>query len=277
MIANDPEWRPWRTYHGRRRRIFTPLDETATVLFIKINFPDQRLIFTDDDFREIAIATFLQARAHSEEIPPFQCSPGFIAAFKARHGLSSCKLHDKPRPAVTEKQRLHWMTTIRELIETVRPSRIVNRDETSWLLHPRGILTWAEMGCQTVHAYITRNQKDCITVVPFVTASGEKLPLAFIASEKMPRVEGPQIGVVKGHWRTHSESGRQTAQMFQDHLARLREMMRDGPIHLLLDSCSAHPTREVRATAARLGVTLHFISPVSLTNSNGWTELSLAC
>jgi hypothetical protein len=93
------------------------------------------------------MATVLQARTHSEEIPPFQSSPGFIAAFKAHHRVSSRKLHYKHRPAATEEQRVHWMTTIRELMEIIDPSRIVNCDETSWLLHPRGILTWAEMGC----------------------------------------------------------------------------------------------------------------------------------
>jgi hypothetical protein len=82
------------------------------------------------------------------------------------------------------------MTTIRELMETVNPSQIGNCDEISWLLHSRGILTWAEMRCQTVDAHITGDEKDVITVVAFVTASGEKLPLAFIVSGKTPRVEG---------------------------------------------------------------------------------------
>jgi hypothetical protein len=189
MIANGSEWRPWHTYHGCHRRISTPLEETVIVLFIKTSFLDQRLIFTDNDFREIPMATFLQARAHFEEIPPFQCSPGFIAAFKARHRLSSRKLHYKRRPAVTEEQRVHWMTTICELMKTVEPSQIVNCDEISWLLHPRGIFTWAEMGCQTVHAHITGDEKDCITVVASVISRGQKLSLAFTASGKTPRVE----------------------------------------------------------------------------------------
>jgi hypothetical protein len=139
------------------------------------------------------MVTFLQIWAHSEEIPLFQCLPGFIAAFKARHRLSSRKLHYKHRPAVTEEQRVHWMTTICELMETVNPSRIVNCDETSWLLHPRAILTWAEMGCHTVHADITRDEKDCITVVASVTASGEKFPLALIAGANLSAISGSNV------------------------------------------------------------------------------------
>jgi hypothetical protein len=38
-------------------------------------------------------------------------------------------------------------------------------------------------------------------------------------------------------------------------------MMGEDPIHLLLDSYPEHRTREVRATAAGLGITLGFISP----------------
>jgi hypothetical protein len=74
-------------------------------------------------------------------------------------------------------------------------------------------------------------------------------------------IENSQIGVIEEHGRTHSESGWQTTQAFQDYLARLREMMGDGLIHLLLDSYSAHRTREVRATATGRGITLHFIPP----------------
>jgi predicted transposase YbfD/YdcC len=81
------------------------------------------------------------------------------------------------------------MTTIGELMETVNPSRIVNCDETFWLLHPRSILTCVDMGCQTVHARITGDEKDRITVVASVTASGEKLSLALIAPGKTRRVE----------------------------------------------------------------------------------------
>jgi hypothetical protein len=105
------------------------------------------------------------------------------------------------------------MTTIRELMETGDPSRIVNCDETSWLLHPRGIFTRAEIGCQIVHAHIRGDEKDCIIVVVSVTENGEKLLLAFIAPGKTPRVEDSQIGVVEGHWCTYSDSGWQTAQM----------------------------------------------------------------
>jgi hypothetical protein len=41
----------------------------------------------------------------------------------------------------------------------------------------------------------------------------------------------------------------------------LRFTLGPGPIHLLLDSYSAHRTDDVKATVARLGTTLHYIPP----------------
>jgi hypothetical protein len=153
------------------------------------------------------------------------------------------------------------MTRIRELTDTVAPSRIVNCDEMSWLLHPKGILTWAELGSQTVHASIKGDEKDSITVVACVTAAGQKLPLGFIASGKTTRLEESQIGPVEGHWRMHSGSEWQTSQTFQADLTGLRDVMGERPIHLLLDSYSAHKTAVVRETAARLGIRLYLMSP----------------
>jgi hypothetical protein len=204
MIVEDPEWRPWHTHHGLHRRTFSPLEEIAIVSFIRANFIEPGLIFTDSDFHEIAMISFLEAHADAEETPPaFECSPGFIASFKQRHRLSSRQVHYKSRPAVTEEQRVNWVTRIRALIDTVPLSRIVNCDESAWLLHPKGILTWADLGCQIVHAKINGDEKDSVTVIASVTAAGEKLPLAFIASGKTARVEESQIGPVDGHWRMH--------------------------------------------------------------------------
>jgi hypothetical protein len=71
----------------------------------------------------------------------------------------------KRRPTVADDQRAGWIARISRWIVTVEPSRIVNRDETSWLLHPKGILTSAERGCQAVQAKINGEEKECITVV----------------------------------------------------------------------------------------------------------------
>jgi predicted transposase YbfD/YdcC len=144
-------------------------------------------------------------------------------------------------------------------METVSPSRIVNCDESFWLLHPKGIPTWAALGCQAVQTKTNGAEKDCITIVARVILAGEKLTLAFLAPGQTARIEESQIGAVEGHWRTHSKNGWQISEMFRSCPMKIHAEMGEGSIHLLLDSHSAYRTNDVRETAARLGITLHFI------------------
>jgi hypothetical protein len=103
MIAEDPEWRPWHTYHAAHRRIFSALEETAIVSFIVDMCISQGLISTDADIREVPMNAFLEKYIPSKDLPPpFQSSAGFINSFKSRNRLTSRKIHDKRRPAVTE-------------------------------------------------------------------------------------------------------------------------------------------------------------------------------
>jgi hypothetical protein len=53
----------------------------------------------------------------------------------------------------------------------VSRDRIINSIETSWLLRPNGILTWAEIGTESVQAKIKTNEKDNFTVVTAVIAT----------------------------------------------------------------------------------------------------------
>jgi hypothetical protein len=77
----------------------------------------------------------------------------------------------------------------------------------------------------------------------------------------MMQVDECSIGAVEWHWRTYSESEQQTSDSFQTCLMRLRETMRDGLSHLLLNSQSAHEIAAVRETDASLGIILYSIAP----------------
>jgi hypothetical protein len=47
------------THHDRHRRVFSPVGQPSIVSFIRANFIELGLIFTDSDFREVAINAFL--------------------------------------------------------------------------------------------------------------------------------------------------------------------------------------------------------------------------
>jgi hypothetical protein len=115
------------------------------------------------------------------------------------------------------------------------------------------------LGYQAVQTRTNGDKKDYIPVVACVIAAGKKLSVSFIASEKMTGLEESGIDAVEGHWRAHSESERQTSETFESHLMKIHTEMREGRIHLLLDSYSAHRTIAVRKTAASLDITPHFI------------------
>jgi hypothetical protein len=270
-LTADEEWRPWLPHFRPTARIFTDAQEANMAAYIRANFIDAKLVFTDSDFRTLAFQTYNET---VNEMPPdeaeafrhrhgFKCSPGYIADFKKCHGFSSRRFHYKRRSAVTEQSKREWIGHMVKLLDdpSIPNDRIVNCDETAWLLCPRGILTWHNTGETDVQVHIQGSEKDNITVLASVTAASTKLPLLFIAEGKTAAVHATQIGEIGYHWVDHSESGWQIEDTFETYLVHLREYMGVGPIHLVLDCYTAHNTGRIRKVAEQLGITLHYIPP----------------
>jgi hypothetical protein len=143
---------------------------------------------------------------------------------------------------------------------------ILNCDETSWRLYPNNILTWWDTGADDVSIHIQGDEKEALTVLATVSASGAKWPLYFLAKGKTTRVERMQIGDVGTHWRSHSVSGWMTSDTFTEYLRLLRDqVLNHGVIHLILDLHSSHRTMEVNAAAAALNIQLHYV-PAGMTD-----------
>jgi hypothetical protein len=184
---------------------------------IRTNFVEPGLLFGDSDFKLFSIKQWAAKINDLETMPgrDFLCSACFIADFKARNGFSSRTFHDKRRPETTDLVRVqNWIQGIRELLGREDQDWIVNCDETSWLLYPRGLLTWSDRGATSVQVHIEGDEKECFTATAAITASGIKLPLQILAKGKTARVHAPQLGDVRGHWCDHSPSGWQTEETF---------------------------------------------------------------
>ena len=138
---------------------------------------------------------------------------------------------------------------------------IVNVDETSWLFYPRGLLTWAEKGSSNVSISVDGNEKDSITALCAITATGTKLPMMLIASGKTPAVEESQLGDVFHHWTSHSENGWTTEETFIEYLQNLADHFNYQEIHVILDVYAAHRTEAVKEAAETLNIKLYFIPP----------------
>jgi hypothetical protein len=88
------------------KKIFSDDEEAGLVSFVHDNLIAPGLIFTDSDFREIAMSAFLtKYEDDGPDMPMFKCSAGFIAKLKAQHQLTSCTVYFKSRSAVTDEQR----------------------------------------------------------------------------------------------------------------------------------------------------------------------------
>lgn len=259
-IARDPTWSPLAKT-GSSRQIFTPDEEKAISARITADFIEQGLLFTNEDFRSLILAYYVEKFRNSKKIPPFNCANGFIWRFKSRNGFTSRKAHFKRRPAASPEDIKCWEEQIRALLETTPRELIVNCDETSWKVYPENILTWAMKGTDATPLTFNGSSKDCITVLASVTAAGTRLPLFFLAEGKTERAEHGQMGDVGFHWTSHSSSGWQTSETFSTYLMHLREYFGDHKIHLILDVHASHRTDDVKKLAHNLDIQLWYIPP----------------
>jgi hypothetical protein len=261
----DPLWRP---YDSTRRclshRIFSDAEESRISERIRNEILTPGMLFTDEDFRHLIMEEHLGRYGDVpwDEILDFHVSAGFISDFKKRNRFSSRRGHYKRRPSVDPARCAEWRQEIETLLANVDHDLILNGDETSWCLHPRGVTTWATRGAENIAIQIGGSEKECLTVMATVRASGRKDPLYILAHGKTRRVEESQIGNVGQHLRDHSESGWMTADTFSRYLEFVRGLVVDRTkrLHLLLDVYPVHIQQVAREHAGfDLNIELHFI------------------
>ena len=275
QLAKNTKFNPLNRKWGEHKRIFTDYEEDSIADFILENYIKKGLYFTDDDFREIALAAWrekylplLDSEDENirKEFKEFHCSAGFIADFKYHHRFSSKVFHIKRRADPNNEKEQKFMSEMKQIFETIPHSHIINADETGWKLFPKGILAWGETGVDNVTREGTINDKSQVTIIASIAADRTKLPLLFIAQGKTSQVEESQIGDVGFHWKTHTESGWVNNQAFSFYLHKLREYFDDNePIHLLMDLYPAHMTPDIRREADELNIVFHII-PAGLTD-----------
>lgn len=251
----DPQFTPLGPRAALHRRIFTDEQEAEITAHIRSEFIAKKLLFTDQDCKQLVIDFY--NRYHPDSW--YEPSNGFVYDFKRRNGFSSRRSHYKRRPVVQPGIKEDFQSVVCELLRTQKLRNVVNCDETSWKIYPSGILTWADTGSEDVQIDIGGDEKECLTVLASVTASGEKLPLYFLAKGKTMKVEDTQIGDVGEHWRNHSLNGWQNEDTFISYLERLSQFYGGEHIDLLLDLHTSHHTKAVKDRAAELNIALHFI------------------
>jgi hypothetical protein len=135
---------------------------------------------------------------------------------------------------------------------------------------PSGLLTWVPVGTDGVTLRMNAGEKDSVTVPASIKIDGEKLLLFAIAKGKTTKADQSQPGTNGATIKDHSPSRWTTVETFRPYLDSLSGLS-DGripprrQIHLILDCCSVHRSREITQYARRLGIKLWFI-PAGLTD-----------
>jgi hypothetical protein len=105
--------------------------------------------------------------------------------------------------------------------------------------------------------------EDNVTARATTLAAGDRLPLFFGACGKAERVERSQFGDIAPHRDFHSPSLWMTKKTFKKYRDLFHDHHPDGSeLELLVDSDSAHQTRNVKQTAARFEIERYFIPQV---------------
>ena len=218
-LDHDSSYTPLESKCGRHLRVFTDEQEIELARRIREQYIYKHVYFTNQDFRELAISYWNELNISK----PFNCSDGFITAFKKRHKFCSKRPHLKRRPKTEWKSEEAWKAEIRDLLrrDDVSLDYVLNCDETSWRLFPNGLLTWSEPGAENVSVTIDGDEKAAISVLATISANGHKMPLFIVAKGSTDRVEQSQLGNVGYHWRCHSPSGWMTSDIFGLYLMHL--------------------------------------------------------
>lgn len=252
--------------HGTHHRLFTDLEEAEIKHVIVSEYIEVGKLFTSATFQAIAKEKWTELGRDPKE---FVCSDKFISGFRKGNGLTSRKCHLKRRDRGGERQNIEiWTRSIQDLIARHEMNGtldlVVNCDETAWRIVPSGLVTWAPVGEENIRVCPGANEKDSVTVLASVTATGQKLPLFAIAKGKTKRVEQSQLGSAATLIRDHSASGWTTKQTFEHYLEWLAtqysgQIGPDRPLDLILDCFSVHRALATRQIAANLNIKLWFI------------------
>ena len=257
----DQQWRPYKTYRSRSKRIFTDEEESAIAEHIIEVYIAVGCYFGDDEFRDVAMEAWLRLKKPGR--PMFtRC---FIYKFKKRNHFSSRRAHPKRRTETSETAKRSFCSRVANLFRHVAKDHIVNMDETAWRTMPNNLLTWAKTGSQNVQIRTATDEKMSMTVICAITADRTKLPMTVVVKGKSP-LSCAKMGNMSPHRVCYSESGGITSPLFAEFLMWLREFSHDDEkIYLILDCYSVHRAREMRELAQTLNIDFVYV-PVGATD-----------
>ena len=244
----ENQWRPWNNLCGRHLRLFTE-EERARVNNMLVHELRATL-------RPITMNTVRELFHTLRPDAPRTVSNGFLQDFKKEFHFTSRRAHLVSR--VVDPSHIlatNFVDEMNEVFFTVEHSRIFNMDESMIRWTPRILSTWEKQGQTGVRIKADVSEKEGITAVCLISASGQPLRPFFLRSLTAPTLSPTNTKILRS-----GKKGWMTAVTMCVLLRKLRQTYDDDlPLHLVLDSASTHKARIVHDLAHNLNIRLHMV------------------
>lgn len=178
----------------------------------------------------------------------------------------------KGRAVVTEEGIRKWFGELLKHLEEknasdilTMPDRIFNGDETSFYICPKSGKVIAPRGYKNVYKIVKGKEKEAVTVLAFISASGQTLPPCVV----FPYVRPPKdvINSMPAGWLLgKSETGWMKSDIFFDYIVKgLNKWVEDQgvqkPILVFVDGHKSHLTMRLSQYCNENGIILYALPP----------------
>lgn len=178
----------------------------------------------------------------------------------------------KGRAAVTEEGIRKWFAELMKHLEEINasdiltdPDRIFNGDETSFYICPKTGKVIAPRGYKNVYKIVKGNEKETVTVLIFISASGKILPPCVV----FPYVRPPKdvINSMSAGWLLgKSETGWMKSDIFFDYIVKglnkwMEEQNIQKPVLVFVDGHKSHLTMRLSEYCYENGIILYALPP----------------
>lgn len=178
----------------------------------------------------------------------------------------------KGRAAVTEEGIRKWFAELLQHLQDINatdiltnPDRIFNGDETSFYICPKTGKVIAPRGYKNVYKIIKGKEKEAVTVLLFISASGNTLPPCVV----FPYVRPPKdvINSMPEGWLLgKSETGWMKADIFYDYIVKglnkwVEEQNVPKPVLVFVDGHKSHLTLRLSEYCNENGIILYALPP----------------
>lgn len=267
--VSEDQMRSIRDGRSVKHQTFTPEEEKQFADHIR-NLMESKIEVVDKPWiKENAIKFYLKIhRQHrntrsSTDVIPFRASDGWVDNFKARNNFNKSipkvvqRLSATKRGIYVDVDQLQFEVCVQvmEAIDKYGLDCVLNFDETPAAVIEKPRTCWGDGSKNRMKILSDANPKTSITILPTVTASGDRLPLGWIAKGKTVDCLRKILNIPKEMYSYFSPSGWINDEIFVNYINDvIRPYLNGRKGALLLDSYGAHWTEKVLETANKIGL-----------------------